>query len=249
MTPVQLRTGHRARLRMPALIHLAFAALVAIATAALLSQSLNAQPPATAPVTPPAGAPAAAATTAATTTATTAAPAQASVALPPARESWYADRRNFAVGDIVTVLIDDYTITTAVKENLSSDSRGRNLGLTARLPSSTSKSVGLQTNNDASQNQHGAAKRENRFQNEMSVRVVAVGANGLLQLKGTKNIDVDKAKQDIVLTGWVRAQDISLQNMVESARLADATIGYASPGSLAKPKQGIISKILGALWP
>ncbi|MBC8088098.1 MAG: flagellar basal body L-ring protein FlgH [Phycisphaerae bacterium] len=248
MPSILVRNRYRSRLRMPALIHRAFAALVAIAAAALVSQPLNAQPPAAAPVTPPVGAPGAA-TTAATTPGTTGAPAQTSVALPPARESWYADRRNFAVGDIVTILIDDYTITTAVKENLSTDSRGRNLGLTARLPSSTSKSVGLQTNNDASQNQRGAAKRENRFQNEMSVRVVAVGANGLLQLRGTKNIDVDKAKQDIVLTGWVRAQDISLQNMVESARLADATIGYASPGNLAKPKQGIISKILGALWP
>jgi len=140
-------------------------------------------------------------------------------------------------------------ITTAIEENRSSESRGRNLGLTARLPSSTSKSVGLQTNNDASQNQTGAAKRENRFQNEMSVRVVEIGPNGLLKLQGTKKIDVDKAKQDVELTGWVRAQDISQQNMVESARLADATIGYTSPGDLAKPKQGIISKVLGIIWP
>jgi flagellar L-ring protein FlgH len=231
-----LRSDLPRRLRLPALVELGVAAILAIAIAALIAPSLNAQPPA--------GAPAAAATTASAPAAT----APTTIALPPARESWYADRRNFAVGDIVTVLIDDYTITTAVKENLATDSRGRSLGLTARLPTQ-SKSVGLQTNNDATQNQRGAAKRENRFQNEMSVRVVAVGANGLLQLKGTKKIDVDKAKQDIELTGWVRAQDISLQNMVESARLADATIGYASPGDLSKPKQGMISKVLGAIWP
>ncbi|MBC8085699.1 MAG: flagellar basal body L-ring protein FlgH [Phycisphaerae bacterium] len=228
------------RKRLPALIELAVAGALALAAAALMVRPLDAQTPAT----PPAGAPA----TAPATGAAAGAAAATSIALPPARESWYADRRNFLVGDIVTVLIDDYTITTAVKENLATDSRGRSLGLTAKLPTA-SKSVGLQTNNDATQNQRGAAKRENRFQNEMSVRVVAVGPNGLLQLKGTKNIDVDKAKQDIVLTGWVRAQDISLQNIVESARLADATIGYASPGDLSKPKQGMISKVLGAIWP
>jgi len=248
MTFEILRSERASRLRVPALLELAVAAMVAIAAATWMARTLNAQPPATPPVGAPAGAPAGAPSGTATAAPAAGAAAQPGIALPPARESWYADRRNFAVGDIVTVLIDDYTITTAVKENLSTDSRGRNLGLTARLPSAT-KGVGLQTNNDATQNERGAAKRENRFQNEMSVRVVAVGANGLLQLKGTKNIDIDKAKQDIELTGWVRAQDISLQNMVESARLADATIGYASPGNLSKPKQGIIGKILGAFWP
>lgn len=216
-------------------------------------EQLDAQaaPPAASTAAPPAtaanaGGGTATASAAATSTAANAVPA---VALPAPRQSFYADRRQFAVGDIVTVLIDDYTITTAIKENVSSDTRSRNLGLTARLPSSTSKSIGLDTRNDASQNERGSAKRENRFQNEMSVRVVAIGETGLLQLKGAKNIDVDKAKQDIVLTGWVRPQDISSQNMVESARLADATIGYMSPGNLSKPKQGMISKILGAFWP
>lgn len=225
-------------LRPRVFVELAAAGVLALCVASVVTGDLHAQAP-----TPPAGAAAAPATNAATTN------AASTAGLPAPRESWFADRRNFAVGDIVTVLIDDYMITTAIKENRSNESRGRNLGLTARLPSSTSKSVGLQTNNDASQNETGTAKRENRFQNEMSVRVVAVGANGLIQLKGTKKIDVDKSKQDVELIGWVRAQDISAQNMVESARLADATIGYSSPGNLSKPKQGIISKILGGIWP
>lgn len=183
-----------------------------------------------------------------------AAPATASVAtVPPVapikpRESWTADRRNFAVGDIITILIDDYTISTAVKENSASDSRTRGLSVNAKLPTS-SKQVGIDSRNNADQQQRGAARRENRFQNEMSVRIVAVGPNGLLQLKGTKKIDIDKALQDIVFTGWVRAQDVSTSNVIESSRVADAQLGYTSPGPLGKPKQGIITKVLGAFWP
>lgn len=221
------------RMRTPArgaVVELATAAIIALATAAIFSP-LRAQTPAPAGVT--AAAPGATAQT---------------PALSAGRQSFFADRRDFAVGDIVTILIDDYTITTAIKENIASDTRSRNLSLAARLPTS-SKSVGLDTRNDASQNERGSAKRENRFQNEMSVRVVAIGPNGMLQVKGTKNINVDKNIQDITLTGWVRSQDISQQNMVESAKIADATIGYASPGNLSKPKQGMISKILGAFWP
>ena len=234
-------------------LELAIAALIALTAASIVSAPAHAQtPPAGAAAT---GVPAAAArgaapgaTTPTGVTGATPNAAAQTAALPMGRQSIYADRRDFAVGDIVTILIDDYTITTALKENVSSDTRSRGLSLAARLPTS-SKSIGLDTHNDASQNERGSAKRENRFQNEMSVKVVAVGQNGLLQLKGTKNINVDKNVQDITLSGWVRAQDVSLQNTIESAKIADASIGYTSPGNLTKPKQGMISKILGAFWP
>lgn len=168
---------------------------------------------------------------------------------PPVRRSWISDRRAFTVGDVITVLIDDYTISTAVKDNVASDTRSKNLGITFRLPSSGSKSGGLDGRNDANTQQRGALRRENRFQNEMSVRVVATGDNGLLQLRGTKDITVDKALQSIVLEGWVRAQDVSSQNTVESFRVADATLTYNSPGPLGKTKSGLLSKILGLFFP
>ena len=219
------------------------AQLFAVATIALGS-SLRAQTP---PVTTPPATPAGAATqTVATTTATN--PTLSAAAARPVRESWTADRRSFAVGDLITVLIDDYTIATALKENTATDTRTRGLSASARLPTST-KNIGLDTRNNADQQQRGSSRRENRFQNELSVRVMAIAPNGLLQLKGTKNINVDKSGQDIVFTGFARPQDISTTNMVESNRVADAQLGYLSPGPLGKPKQGLISKVLGGLWP
>ena len=219
------------------LVTTSVAVALAFAARPLSAQAAGATPP-----TPPATAGAQAAPT--TASATTVPP----VAPIKPRESWTADRRNFVVGDIITILIDDYTISTAVKENTATDNRTRGLSVNARLPTS-SKQVGLDARNTADQQQRGQARRENRFQNEMSVRVVAVGPNGLLQIKGTKKIDVDQALQDIVFTGWVRAQDVSTSNVIESSRVADAQLGYASPGPLGKPKQGMITKILGAFWP
>jgi flagellar L-ring protein precursor FlgH len=219
------------------LVTTSVAVALAFAARPLSAQAAGATPP-----TPPATAGAQAAPT--TASATTVPP----VAPIKPRESWTADRRNFVVGDIITILIDDYTISTAVKENTATDNRTRGLSVNARLPTS-SKQVGLDARNTADQQQRGQARRENRFQNEMSVRVVAVGPNGLLQVKGTKKIDVDQAMQDIAFTGWVRAQDVSTSNVIESSRVADAQLGYASPGPLGKPKQGMITKILGAFWP
>lgn len=241
MTFSSLRAGLDSRMRAPSAAIATIALVASVVAAPLFAQT----PPATATGR---GA-AAPAVNAAAQTASVPAIAAGTAPVVHERESWTSDKRRYAVGDIITVLIDDYTITTAVKEDVASDTRARGLGLTARMPSGTSKTVGLNTNNDATQNAKGSAKRENRFQNEMSVRVVATSPNGLLQVKGTKKINVDKQMQDIELSGWVRPQDVSTQNTVESARIADATIGYASPGTLAKPKQGIFSKILGALWP
>jgi flagellar L-ring protein FlgH len=180
-----------------------------------------------------------------------AANAPADSALPPlpVRQSWISDRRNFAVGDVITVLVDDYTISTAIKDNVASDTRRKNLGITVRLPSSGSKSGGLDARNDSDTQQRGALRRENRFQNELSVRVVATGDNGLLQVRGNKNITVDKAQQNVVFEGWVRAQDVSPQNLVESYRVADATLSYNSPGPLGKTKSGLFTKILGLFLP
>ncbi|MCZ8203853.1 flagellar basal body L-ring protein FlgH [Gemmatimonas sp.] len=217
---------------------LALAAALAFAPFTVSAQAASQPPGSQAATAPAANAPAANAPAAN-------APA---IPAPPPRNAWVSDRRQFAVGDIITVLIDDYTISTAVKENLNQDLRNRGFGLNARVPGS-SQSANIDARNNADQTQRGQARRENRFQNEMSVRVVAVGPNGLLQVKGTKKIDVDRAMQDIVFTGWVRAQDVSVTNLIESSRVADAQLGYASPGPLGKPKQGIISKVLGMVWP
>ncbi len=171
---------------------------------------------------------------------------------PPAaapRRSWVTDRRNFVVGDVITVLVDDYTISTAVKDNVASDTRRSNLGVTIRLPTSGTRSGGIDGRNDSDTQQRGALRRENRFQNEMSVRVVATGENGLLQVRGNKNITVDKAQQNVVFEGWVRAQDVSAQNIVESYRVADATLSYNSPGPLGKTKRGLFTKIFGLFLP
>ena len=218
-------------------ISLALAAAIAL----VIARSVSAQParPASTSATPPT-APAAAGGAAAAPT-----PPPA----PTGRSSWTADRRQYAVGDLITVLIDDYTISTAVKDNVATDQRNRNLGVTLRIPNQGSKSAGIDSRNDAGQQQRGQQRRENRFQNEMSVRVVSVSPTGLMQIRGTKIIDIDKAKQDVVFTGVIRAQDVSSQNLIESYRVADAELRYASPGPRGQPKQGILTRVIGSIWP
>lgn len=192
------------------------------------------------------------ATAAATTGAAPAEPAFSPAPAPfrPALRAWTSDRRDFAVGDILTVLVDDYTISTAIKDDLDSQRRTRDLGFTITKPGTgLSTSAGLSSNNNADAQNRGEARRENRFQSEMSVRIVAVSPNGTLQVKGVRRIDVDKGQQDVALAGFVRPQDVSAANTVESSRLADAQLTYQSPGPLGKPKQGLLTRVISIFWP
>ena len=169
------------------------------------------------------------------------------------RRSWTSDRREFAVGDVVTVLIDEQTLASANHDNSATDRRSRvgNLGLGGSGALSALPSLGatLDTRNDAQSRQSGDALRATRFSGEMTVRVTAVEPGGRLRVEGTKLVNVDKNKEQIAVKGWVRAQDISPDNLIDSWRVADAEIVYTSSGSLTKAKGGMLSKLLGALWP
>ena len=174
-------------------------------------------------------------------------PALTSTAV-PGRQSWFSDRRDYHIGDIVTVLVDEYTLTSLDKQVNATDNRQRSLGLGISTPSS-SKNFGINSNNNNQSQNSGLDARTNRLTTEMSARVVAIAPNGIMQLKGTKVIKVEESKVNMTLTGWVRVQDVAPDNSIQSFRMADADLDYEADGPLGKAKSGIIGRLLGAFWP
>ena len=166
------------------------------------------------------------------------------------RQSWTADRRAFAVGDVITVLIDEQTIATAAAGNYAADQRFRDLAANVGTSYSgySRASASLGTVNDAESRQRGEATRRNRFVGEITVRVVGV-EGGLLRIEGSRRTSVDDNVQEMKLTGWVRPQDVTPDNLVESWRIGDADLTYTSSGDLNKPRGGFITRLLGAIWP
>jgi flagellar L-ring protein FlgH len=177
---------------------------------------------------------------------------QAPAATRAPRRSWTADRQDFVVGDVITVLIDEFTVATSNSGNSASDRRQRDMGLgvaqsvSAAIPSI---SADVTSSTSAESSRRGEATQANRFQGEMTVRVTEVDPAGLLRVEGVKIVNVDESQQELSLKGWVRPQDVSPRNMVDSWRIGDAELNYAAKGSLGKPRGGIIGRILGAVWP
>ena len=175
---------------------------------------------------------------------------------PPARRitSWTSDRREYAVGDIITVLVSDVTLATATKAQSGTDQQTRKNGLGFEPPkigesSLPSIDASMSTDKNASSKQSGDAKRAVNFQGDISVRVTSVDKSGQLQIKGTKVVDVDKNKQTLNFSGWVRPEDISSQNIVASERVADAALTYQLSGNLGKTRGGIVGRLLNVFWP
>jgi len=173
---------------------------------------------------------------------TTTAPPQS---LRPARtlSAWTSDRRSYEAGDVLTVFVDERTLAMASADEYSRDDRrfgrGPNINPGFRL--------NARLDGDASSDERGISQRDERFQTEISVRVVEV-TGAAMRVEGTKKFQVDSHEQEVTLRGWVRTQDVDSQNIVEGWRLADLELLYASNGELMKPTIGILQKLLGIVF-
>ena len=98
--------------------------------------------------------------------------------------------------------------------------------------------------------QRGDRSRQLRLDGEITARVVSIDpVTGVLTIKGTKSIGVDKEQQTINFSGAIRPQDLGGMNTIASSLVADAKLDIANKGSLGKAKQGLLGKILSAFWP
>jgi flagellar L-ring protein precursor FlgH len=175
----------------------------------------------------------------------------------PARAiNWTSDRRTFGVGDVLQVWVDEYALAEANKSTANTSSRRRRMDIGVAPPALPGAAApmgavdaSIETGDGGDSRQRGTASRDTRYVGELAVRVIAVTPEGLLQVKGTKTIDVDKNKTTLTISGLVRPIDVGARDIVRSEAIADAQISYAAPKGLGKPKNGIISKILGLFWP
>jgi flagellar L-ring protein FlgH len=169
----------------------------------------------------------------------------------PARQSWTADRRSFAVGDVLTVLIDEYTRAGQHTGTSAERSRAQNADAGVNLPGPGGVAGGASAGTSAqgTSRDRGSATRETSFGGEIAVRVAEVAADGTMRIEGTKQIALDGGKQQIALSGRIRPEDVSARNVIESWRIADLDINHKSGGSLGKPRRGIIGRIIDLVWP
>jgi flagellar L-ring protein precursor FlgH len=177
---------------------------------------------------------------------------ESDTASPHPRRSWTSDRREFSAGDVITVMVDENTLASANKGQSGSDVQSRANDVSAQGPTgilAAGISVAVGSDKNSSSSQTGNATRDLTFKGQMSVRVVSVASNGVLEVKGARTVDIDKNKQQLTLSGFVRPEDVSKTNTIASSRIADAQVVYTLTGDLGGTRGGIISRLVSVFWP
>ena len=163
-------------------------------------------------------------------------PAQATGAIyqPGRYASLVEDNRARRVGDVLTIeLVEKTQATKSVSSNTARDS---NFGLT--LPDAKPFSYvppGLLSGGGSqSFKGSGSAAQSNQLSGEITVTVAQVYPNGTMLVRGQKLMKLNRGEEYIQISGIVRPQDVTPENVVPSTRIADARIAYSGTGELAQ---------------
>jgi len=150
-----------------------------------------------------------------------------------ASRSIFSDYKALNKGDVITVIVVESS-KASNRSNLESARNGSiglsgsaSSGTTIMLPESKG-SVG--TINDFKGG--GKITSEGSFTTKLSAIVDSVYPNGLLHIKGKKNLEVNGEEQSISLSGLVRPIDITSSNTVFSYNISEANIVLDGSGMI-----------------
>ena len=172
----------------------------------------------------------------------------------------YSDVKARQVGDLVTVVIEE---SSSMNRAASQDSqRGTSGGGSASVGHPVVQMDGVVREQPwtraslpefswqfgSQSGGGGQVSSEEDFTSTMSARVLEVLPNGNLLLEGKRTVHLQDERVEMILTGMVRPRDISSDNMVSSARLADATIRYVTDGPISRDqRRGLLTRMMNWL--
>jgi flagellar L-ring protein FlgH len=154
--------------------------------------------------------------------------------------SMVSDKRAHAVGDILTIVVQENN--TATKDNSTKTAKSSSVDASissffyspgaSKLLTKGGELPALNLNGKQSFDGGGKINNSENIAARIAVRVIDVLPNGNLMIEGTRQTSFAGETQDAVLRGVVRSEDVQANNTVFSYNVADATIRYASKGSV-----------------
>lgn len=161
------------------------------------------------------------------------------------RISKYEDIKGRNIGDIIVIIISENASAT----QSSSDTRSKNANLKASAGTGLLNFLpAFGADGSSGFKDSDATRRSGSLNAMVSARIEKVDDYGNLYVVGKRNVLINKELQEIEISGYIRPQDIGINNSVESVYLADAEVKYK--GKLVfdgKTKPGLISNVLGAI--
>ena len=169
-------------------------------------------------------------------------------------DNMFGRGRNFQIGDVITVLLDERTQgSRSTSTNVSREAKNNMIptGLAGRIIGNRAGLAGLNLNDSSnSSTGTGTADQTASLSGSLAVSVVEVLPNGNLVVRGEKQLSLSEGSEVIQVSGVIRPQDVSPNNTVLSRRLAHSQIAYRGSGDLAAASTpGWGTKLLNRVWP
>jgi flagellar L-ring protein precursor FlgH len=161
----------------------------------------------------------------------------------PGAKSFFHDPRASHVGDVITVNV---SVADAAKlSNSSTRSRANSddanlsnfFGLETMLPKSMDPSSLVKMGSDLSNAGTGAINRSESINLTLAALVAQVLPNGNLVIDGHQEVRVNNELRDMRVSGIVRREDITQDNTVNLAQIAEARISYGGRGQVTDVQQ------------
>ncbi len=163
------------------------------------------------------------------------------------QRSLLGNRRAARRGDILTVVIaidERAEISNATGRSRSgSDTMSipQFLGLPQRadrgLPPGASLADAVDTASASRYRGEGSVRRTEKLTMRIAATVVEELPNGVLRIEGSQQVRVNFELRDLVVSGYVRPEDISRQNEITYDRIAGARIAYGGRGQITDVQQ------------
>ena len=163
------------------------------------------------------------------------------------RGSLLGDRRAGQQGDIMTVVIqidDSASISNATsrsRNGTESSGGSQLLGIPQVvdrfLPGDASLANAGQFSSTSASDGQGSVSRSESLELRIAATVTDVLQNGVLRIQGSQEVRVNFEIRELLVTGYVRPQDISRRNEITYDKIASARISYGGRGQITDVQQ------------
>lgn len=163
------------------------------------------------------------------------------------RNSLLGDRRAGEPGDILTVVIeiDEKAEISNSTDRSRSSNQNFNLGaffggpesLQRILPSAADAKAPVALDSSSGSSGDGSVKRNEKLTLRIAATVTDTLPNGVLRIQGSQEIRVNFEMRELMVTGYVRSEDISRLNEIGYDKIASARISYGGRGQITDVQQ------------
>lgn len=160
---------------------------------------------------------------------------------------FFYDRKGRAVGDLITVLIVERSQATQNAATQAGKQGSLTIGPGAGLLEQYLPLI--KAGGSDQMKADGSTTRQGQVTAKVTVQVREILPNGNLVVEGRQVISVNNEKQEIVVSGIIRPDDIAPDNTIYSTYLAEANIQYTGSGVIGnKQRPGILQYVLGLIF-